>query len=228
MTDRRLPAQRPKRAHLTQRQRGMTLIELLVTMVILGFVIATLSGALTQISQMLRISTEQSGSFLGRWSQSRVLQDIVGNMALDPSLDQAFQGNASRFELVSLSAPDAPAGAPRRMQLTLQPAPGKPGHTQLFIRQLDPAGTNQGPNNPSNNEPQWLAEYPGRIAFYYLDKQHQEHPEWPIRNGQQSQALPSAILLKDSDSQQAVVKAAGYPGPINPPSNLGQVLMGTR
>jgi hypothetical protein len=177
---------------------------------------------------MLRISTEQSGGFLGRWTQSRVLQDIVGNMALDPSLDQAFQGNDSRLELVSLSSPDAPVGAPRRMQLTLQPAPDKPGHTQLFIRQLDPAGPNPDPNAPGNTEAQWLAEYPGRIAFYYLDKKHQEHPEWPIRNGQQSQALPSAILLKDSDSQETVVKAAGYSGPINPPRNLGQVLMGTR
>jgi prepilin-type N-terminal cleavage/methylation domain-containing protein len=223
MSVRRQTSKRQCCTPTAKRQRGMTLIELLVTMVILGFVIATLSGALTQISQMLRISTEQSGGFLGRWSQSRVFQDIIGNMALDPSLDQAFQGSASRLELVSLSSPDAPAGAPRRMQMTLQPAPDKPGRTQLFIREINPADTSQ-----RNTEPQWLAEYTGRIAFYYVDKQHREHAEWPIRNGQQAQALPSAILLKDSDSQQTVVKAAGYLGPINPPSNLGQVLMGNR
>ena len=38
-------------------QRGLTLIELLVTMVLLGFIVALMSGAFVQIAQKLRISS---------------------------------------------------------------------------------------------------------------------------------------------------------------------------
>ena len=38
-------------------QHGLTLIELLVTVVILSFTVALMSGAFSQIAQMLRIST---------------------------------------------------------------------------------------------------------------------------------------------------------------------------
>ena len=49
-----------KQAH---QQRGLTLIELLVTVVILSFTVALMSGAFGQIAQMLRVSTEHSNGF---------------------------------------------------------------------------------------------------------------------------------------------------------------------
>lgn len=202
-------------------QQGLTLIELLVTMVILGFVVATLSGALTQISQMLRISSEQTNGFLGRWTQSRALFDIVANMVPDPTQDEPFKGTPTRIELVSLSAPDAPLGQPRRLGLTLSPVKDQTRQTQIDISDLDLDA-----NAAAQARPQWLASFAGRLEFRYLDKQQKEHSQWPVNNGQQTQQLPSAIVLRDTDQPATVIRIAGYMGPINPGNTLGQLMLG--
>lgn len=216
------PPRRHKRGAHGQGQRakqqGLTLIELLVTMVILGFVIATMSGALTQISQMLRISAEQTSGFLGRWTQSRALYDIVANMTLDPTQDQPFTGTPNRIDLISLTTPNAPLGQPQRLRLLLGPVKDQSNQTQLQVSELDADATPE--------DPQWLASFQGRIEFRYIDKQQQEHRQWPINNGQQTQQMPSAIVLRDSDSQALVVRMAGYMGPVNPANQLGQALLG--
>jgi prepilin-type N-terminal cleavage/methylation domain-containing protein len=203
------------------KQQGLTLIELLVTMVILGFVIATLSGALTQISQMLRISSEQTNGFLGRWTQSRALYDIVANMVIDPMQDQAFKGMATRIELVSLTAPDAPIGQPRRLRLSLGPVKDQPTQTQIHFSELD-----ENANSPSQNPVQWLATFEGRVEFRYVDKQQKEHGQWPIDNGQQTQQLPTAILLRDTDRPETVIRMAGYMGPTQSGNSIGQLMLG--
>lgn len=201
------------------QQQGLTLIELLVTMVILGFVVATLSGALTQISQMLRISSEQTNGFLGRWTQSRALFDIVANMVPDPTQDEPFKGTPTRIELVSLSTPDSPLGQPRRLRLTLGPVKDQPRQTQIDISELDADAS-------APVQPQWLASFDGRVEFRYVDKQQKEHGQWPIANGQQSQQLPSAILLRDSDRPETVIRMAGYMGPISSGNSIGQLMLG--
>jgi prepilin-type N-terminal cleavage/methylation domain-containing protein len=203
------------------KQQGLTLIELLVTMVILGFVIATLSGALTQISQMLRISSEQTNGFLGRWTQSRALFDIVANMVPDPTQDQAFKGTPTRIELVSLTAPDAPIGQPRRLRLSLGPVKDQPRQTQLQISEFDDNG------KTSIQEPaQWLANFEGRVEFRYIDKQQKEPGQWPVDHGQQTQQLPTAILMRDTDRPETVIRMAGYMGPTQSGNSIGQLLMG--
>jgi prepilin-type N-terminal cleavage/methylation domain-containing protein len=201
------------------QQRGLTLIELLVTMVILGFVVATLSGALTQISQMLRISAEQTNGFLGRWTQTRALFDIVANMVPDPTQDEPFKGTPTRIELVSLSTPETPLGQPRRLRLTLGPVKDQPRQTQIDISELDT-------DSAAPAQPQWLANFEGRVEFRYLDKQQKEHSQWPVNNGQQTQQMPTAIVLRDTDQQASVIRMAGYMGPINPGNTIGQIMLG--
>ena len=203
------------------QQRGLTLIELLVTMVILGFVVATLSGALTQISQMLRISAEQTNGFLGRWTQTRALFDIVANMVPDPTQDEPFKGTPTRIELVSLSTPETPLGQPRRLRLTLGPVKDEPRQTQIDISELDTDAA-------APAQPQWLANFEGRVEFRYLDKQQKEHSQWPVNNGQQTQQMPTAIVLRDTDQQASVIRMAGYMGPINPGNTIGQIMLGRR
>jgi general secretion pathway protein J len=214
----RLPHSGLHRQGRRTNQQGLTLIELLVTMVILGFVIATMSGALNQISQMLRISAEQTNGFLGRWTQSRALFDIVANMTLDPTLDQPFTGNPNRMDLVSLATPNAPLGQPQRLRLQLDPVKDQANQTQLQVSELDA--------DAAASAPQWLADFQGRIEFRYIDRQQQEHSQWPINNGQQTQKIPSAIVLRDSASQALVVRMVGYMGPVNPTNQLGQALLG--
>ena len=200
------------------KQQGLTLIELLVTMVIMGFVMATLSGAMTQISQMLRISTEQSNGFLNRWTQSRALYDIVANMVADPTQDQPFKGTPKLIELVSIATPDAPMGPPKR--LSIQLASDKNQINQTFIQLYDLEDTNTKAPHLT------LASFQGRIEFRYLDKEQKEHSLWPVNNGQQTQQLPSAVLIRDMDKQDALIRIAGYMGPINPGNPMGQLMLG--
>lgn len=200
-------------------QNGLTLIELLVTMVILGFVIATLSGALTQISQMLRISSEQTNGFLGRWTQSRALFDIVTNMVPDPTLDEPFKGTGQSIELVSLASLEGPLGPPKRLRLTLRPVKDQSNDTQIELSDIELEAVNPAP-------PQWLANFSGRLEFRYLDKQQQEHRTWPIKNGQQTQQMPTGVVLRDTDKQETIVRMAGYLGPINPDNQMGQLMLG--
>lgn len=200
------------------KQQGLTLIELLVTMVILGFVIATLSGALTQISQMLRISTEQTNGFLARWTQSRALFDIIGNMVPNPTQDQPFKGTPTSIELVSLASPDTSLGPPKRLRLVLDPVKDQANKTQVQLSDLESA-------NPAADS-QMLASFQGRIEFRYLDKQQTEHSQWPVNNGQQTQQLPSAIVLRDTGRQESLIRMMGYMGPVNPNNSIGQLMLG--
>lgn len=105
---------------LNHREAGLTLIELLVTVVILSFTVALMSGAFTQISQILRISSDQSNGFPARWIQSRAIYEMVGNMVIDPTREKAFRGDYQSIEMVSLAVPEERQGVAHPVKLTLQ------------------------------------------------------------------------------------------------------------
>ena len=111
-----------KKPQSKQKSKGLTLIELLVTVVILSFTVAILSGAFNQISQILRISSEQSNGFPARWSQSRALYDLVGNMVIDPTREKAFKGNHESIETVSLAVPESQPGIAHPFKLVIKPS----------------------------------------------------------------------------------------------------------
>jgi prepilin-type N-terminal cleavage/methylation domain-containing protein len=194
----------------TKKQKGLTLIELLVTMVILGFVISTMSGALAQISHMVRITTQQSNGFLGRWTQSRALFDIVNNMVIDPTLDLPFRGSTQQLELTSLISLDGSLDKPSKFRLELQIDKAKvEPTTQVIIMVMD---TQQ----QSESKQRLLAQFKGRLEWRFVDQSGREHRQWPVTGGQQNQALPIQIMLRDTENQQASVRIAGHSGNINP------------
>lgn len=192
------------------RQRGLTLIELLVTVVILSFTVALMSGAFGQIAQMLRVSTEHSNGFLGRWNQSRALYDMVANMVIDPTLEKPFTGQYQQLDMVTLALPDGPPGAARPARLQLKPATDTDNSTDLTL---------QNPAAPSSTPPLKLARLPGRLEFRFVDHQGQEHAQWPPNGVADYRPMPSAIVLKDTNSQRAIVRAAAYEGSLTPKNN---------
>lgn len=204
------------------RQNGLTLVELLVTMVIFGFVIATLSGALSQISQMMRISSEQTNGFLGRWSHSRALHDIIGNMVLDPTLEEPFVGTAGRIELVSLTTLHTALGKPERLRITLEQDIRNPRHTDLKVISLtpDPEG------RPDADAAQWVTRFEEPVEFSYLDQQQEAHREWPPSHGLQKQKLPTAVLVQPLGQAQPFLRLSGYGGPVNPANSVGRAMLG--
>ena len=196
-----------KQAH---QQRGLTLIELLVTVVILSFTVALMSGAFGQIAQMLRVSTEHSNGFLSRWNQSRALYDMVGNMVIDPTLEKPFSGQYQQLDMVTLAFPDGSPGAPRQARVLLEPTPEIDNSTDLQL---------ENPVDQSSQPAMKLARLPGRLEFRFIDHRGQEHAQWPPTGMSEHRSMPSAVLLKDTNSQRTIVRAAAYEGNLTPKNN---------
>ncbi|MDZ4187681.1 MAG: type II secretion system protein [Hydrogenophaga sp.] len=188
------------------RQRGLTLIELLVTVVILSFTVALMSGALGQIAQMLRVSTEHSNGFLGRWNQSRALYDMVANMVIDPTLERPMTGQPEQIDMVTLALPDGPLGVARPARLRLKTATD----TDSTDLQLESLASQDG--RPAMT----LTRFPGRLEFRFIDHLGEEHAQWPPSGVAIARAMPSAVLLKDVDSQLLLVRAAAFEGALSP------------
>lgn len=191
------------------RQRGLTLIELLVTMVLLGFIVALMSGVFVQIAQMLRISSEHGNGFSSRWTQSRALQDMVANLAVDPELPKPLAGTASQIQLTTLALPPVASGAAQRATLELKASSYSADAETTTVLQV--AGT---PAIFGNGEvkPFELARYSGRLVFVYLDHTGKEFRQWPPLGANQLNKLPSAIGLRDEAHQNKLVQLAYYEG----------------
>ena len=89
-------------------------------MVLLGFVVALMSGAFVQIAQMLRISSEHGNGFSGRWTQSRAMQDMVANMLPDPAFDIPLVGKSGEMTFSTLALPPTANGVAQRATLVLK------------------------------------------------------------------------------------------------------------
>jgi general secretion pathway protein J len=192
-------------------QRGLTLIELLVTMVLLGFVVALMSGAFVQIAQMLRISSEHGNGFSGRWTQSRALQDIVANLVADPSLEEPVTGTASRLTITSLAIPPVASGTAQRATLELRVNNASSGESTTVLE----LPTLTGALPRTQDKPFELARYNGRLRFVYLDSQGLEHRQWPALGTTQPEKMPVAVGLRDEAEQNALVQIAHYEGALS-------------
>lgn len=190
-------------------QRGLTLIELLVTMVLLGFIVALMSGAFVQIAQMLRISSEHGNGFSSRWTQSRAMQELVANLAVDPELPKPLEGTATRVELTTLSLPPAASGKPQRATLELKTSDYSAEADATTVLQVARAPVSFG---SAAVKPFELARYRGRLVFVFLDASGKESRQWPPLGATQLGKLPSAIGLRDEAKQNALVQLAYYEG----------------
>jgi len=201
-----------------RHQSGLTLIELLVTVVILSFTVALMSGAFNQIAQMLRISTEHSNGFLDRWNRSRALYDMVANMVIDPTLERPFTGQYQQIDMVTLAFPGGPPGVarPARVQLKVSTEPG--GGTELLL--INPTADRR-------TSPQRLVLLPGRMEFRFVDHRGNEHRQWPPTGMAESRPMPSAILLHELDSKTPLYRFAAYDGPLAPNNSALAQTFGT-
>jgi general secretion pathway protein J len=192
-----------------RRQSGLTLIELLVTMVLLGFVVALMSGAFVQIAQMLRISSEHSNGFSYRWTQSRALENIISNLVADPELDKPLEGSASRIALTSLTLAPAASGVAERALLVLRVDAFTGGGDQTTVLELRPP---EEAFERRSEKPFELARFNGRLVFAYLDAKGREHKQWPPLGSTQLDRLPTAVGLRDEANQGNWVQLAHYQG----------------
>lgn len=195
-----------------KNQRGLTLIELLVTMVLLGFVVALMSGAFVQIAQMLRISSEHGNGFSGRWTQSRGLQDAVANMLPDPAYDIPLVGSSARMTFTTLALPPLADGVARRAKLILKTNAFAPDAQTITKVELSNVSDSTDQPDQASFE---VAAYTGRLIFVYVDAKGVEHRQWPPAGSIQTDKLPSAVGLRDESQQGSLVQMAHYEGTLS-------------
>ncbi len=192
-----------------QRQQGLTLIELLVTMVLLGFVVALMSGAFVQIAQMLRISSEHGNGFSGRWTQSRAMQDVIANLVPDPAYDVPLVGKPAAMTLTTMALPPVADGVARRAVLSLKASAFAADADTVTVLEAGKAGDVPDFKDPAPFE---LARYKGRLIFVYVDAKGTEHRQWPPAGSEQTDKLPSAVGLRDESQQNLLLQMARYEG----------------
>ena len=190
-------------------QSGLTLIELLVTMVLLGFVVALMSGAFVQIAQMLRISSDHGNGFSGRWTQSRAMQDMVANMLPDPGYDVPLVGKSVEMTFTTMALPPVASGVAQRATLILKTSPFSSDDQTATALQLSPFSEAKARADAAPFE---VANYKGRLFFVYLDASGAEYRQWPPAGATQTDKLPSAIGLRDQSQQGDLVLLARYEG----------------
>ena len=187
------------------RPRGFTLIEILVVLVITGFVVAILLQAL---HQMFRLQTlfgseifdTQRGAMYTEWFR----QSINGLMPDHPDGKQKFAGETQRMSGLTLFPLNEETGTPVSFVWRLE-FNGRTGQTGLYFD-----------DGRQQEKPQPILVWQGNDArFIYIDSKNEPHESWPPFFGDWPQ-LPSAIYLQTGTPQQLRVIVAATLGPQTP------------
>lgn len=177
MTTTRLRGKRGSRA------RGLTLLEMLVTLVIVSFVVAILSQALAQLARIERLL--EGGQLRSTVVALRAEWVRAALAGLLPGTSQAEQLRGSERELTGMST-DVP----------LWPAPGL-ARLHLRLRSDDRAGTTvleMLPEPGASGEPVVLLQWPGRDGrFLYLDAQDRWVDRWPALSTAALSSAPNTV-----------------------------------
>jgi len=185
---------RPARA-----EAGLTLIELLVSLVILGFVITVMSGAFFQIGQVVRIAESVNGQFQPRWVHMYALTDVVANLYMPDREEKPFVGDAAGFRAFSLSVPQGDWGQLQPVQVSIV-ANGV--GSDLTVAMAD-------------EKPIVVASWDAPMEFGYLAVDGSTESMWPPF-GHGDQAMPSGVIVHASDGDQKIELIAPYLGPRKP------------
>jgi general secretion pathway protein J len=184
------------------RQRGFTLLELLVAITLLGVLMAALFGALRLGARVwetgearldagarLQVVQEFLRQQLG---QTVPLTEITGDPGALPGM--LFEGTSEDLRFVSLLSAHLGGGA-SLMELTLQPPArgGEPGDLVLRTRPLDLA--DDGPARPETEERVLIAAIESlEIAYFGAERPGAAPTWWQQWQGQPS--LPALVRVR--------------------------------
>lgn len=181
---------------------GFTLIEILVVLIITGFIVAILLQSLHQVFRLQthfgrEIFQTQNGAMYADWFR----QSINGLMPDHDDGKHKFRGEQRRMNGQTLSPLDQESGvqAPFIWRLEFDP---RSGQTGLYY------GDGQ-PGEPI------LAWEGNNGHFIYLDAENEAHDSWPPFLGQWPQ-LPGAIYLESGAAEQRRLIVAVPRGPDTP------------
>ncbi len=177
-------------------QSGLTLIELLVSLVILGFVITIMSGAFFQVAQVVRIAENVNGQFQPQWVRLHALTDLVGNLVLPEDVEHPFQGDGKGFEGFSLSLPQSDWGNVQAFRAKLEEK--QQGGVDLTI-------------TVAEEKPIVVASWDIPVELQYLAADGTTQSVWPPL-GKVADTLPSGVVVRARAGEQLVQMIAPYTG----------------
>lgn len=183
-------------------QSGLTLIELLVSLVILGFVVTIMSGAFFQIAQVVRVAENVNGEFQPQWVRLNALTDLVANLALPDENPQPFVGNSAGFEGFSLSLPQ-----------------GDWGIAQAFtVKLVQTKQSSELTVSASEGKPMVVAAWDEPMALEYLSVDGSAHSVWPPF-GRTVDLMPNGVVVRATSDARLIQLVAPYAGLRNPEPN---------
>ena len=186
------------------QSRGFTLVEILVVLIITGFIVAILLQSLHQVFRLQthfgrEIFRTQHGAMYADWFR----QSIQGLIPGYEGGKQKFRGESRRLTGLSLAPLGLENGTLALFTWRLE-FDSRSGATSLFYGE---AGDKQALS---------ILTWQGNVGrFIYVDSENQKHDNWPPFLGKWSQ-LPSAIYLESGTTDQLQLLIAAPRGATSP------------
>jgi len=188
--------------HRRRTQRGLTLMELLVTVVIFSLVITVFSQAMFQVSLFERTSARNMGVWQRDWASGFGLDDYFRSQVLAPEAKEPQTlGDSQIYHTWWLEQAGDGLGRPVPVDLALRPLGRAASEWGLFARSKDGAELQ-------------LARWPTEVRFRFVDASGRVSDVWPSPQAAADvvvqETIPRAVQLVDA--QEALVHQWVYPG----------------
>jgi prepilin-type N-terminal cleavage/methylation domain-containing protein len=183
--------------------RGLTLLEMLVTLVIVGLVAGVVGQALLHLARIERLLSGNAQEAMAdtvraQWVRSTLTAMLPG----DTARGDRFIGRAQELEGASADTPLPGFAGVSRVRLRLVFDAGK---TLTELQLDDPSLV----GNAAAAAPVVLMAWPGRSGrFLYLDSAGRWQEQWSSAAGSLTPALPVAIALESGAGDTAAVLVA--------------------
>ncbi len=201
-----------------RRQRGLTLVELLVSMLIMGFVLTLVSQAIFQVAQVARSAQQVGAGLAARWAGGWALAPVIANLVapIESPVGEAFTGSPTRLVGYSTEPPFGSDSGVRRFAFELRVAADDATRSELFASEPGEFGRRV--------DEAVIARFDARTEFGYRDAAGTVSPVWPantVRGDAETPDLPSAVLVIERGTRRVVGWYGFHGEPVRPraPSN---------
>ncbi len=177
-------------------QTGLTLVEMLVAMVILGFIMTLVAEVVFQVSQVARAADSVTRGSAARWGSGWSANSLFANLLApqEGSDDPPLTGSTRQITGFTSQPLDGSDLGIEKFELELRfSSNGEPSTRLISLGN---------PDSRANSEGDVVALYPGRAEFAYLDHSGRIQYSWPAltRTGQEVGDLPEAVMVRDVES----------------------------